>query len=142
MRMTMYEIVEKAISLPRGEAIEWLKKNDTLSLRQVLRFIYDKNLEILLPNSVPPIRSSNVPEEETMFRLFNEARRLRIFIKGGGYDNLNQRKRETLFVELLEGLHTKDAELLGHGLTRKPVKGLTEKMLLEAFPDLFQTMYA
>ena len=142
MRHTFYEIVEKAVSLPRKEAIAWLQQNDTKPLRQILRFIYDPKLEIMLPNSMPPLKVNPTPEEELMFVIFNEARRLRIFIKGGGYDGLNQMKREALFCEILDNVHIKDAELLGHGQTRKPIKGLTEKMLLEAFPDLFQTPYA
>lgn len=139
MRHTLYEIIEKATSLPRKEAIDWLKKNDSVPFRQILRFIYDQDLKILLPTSIPPFKKTSVPEEERMFLVFNEARRLKIFIEGYGYDNLAKLKREMLFCEILENIHPKDAEILGQGLLRKPIKGLTDKMVIEAFPDLFQT---
>lgn len=140
MRLMINEIVKKATELPRAQGIDFLKAHDSKSLRQVLRFVYDKDIELLLPNTSPPWKKNDGIGYE--FILYNEARRLRIFMKGGGYDNLNQMKREGLFIALLEQMHNEDAEIVANALTRKPIKGLTEKMVLEAFPDLYQTTYA
>ena len=70
--------------------------------------------------------------------LFKEARRLRIFIKGGGYDNLNQVKRENLFISLLQDVDDKDADLLCTMIAQKPIKGLTKETVLQAFPNLIK----
>jgi hypothetical protein len=61
-------------------------------------------------------------------------------VKGGGYDNLNQVKRESLFISLLEDVDNDDADLLAnHVISQKPIKGLTEKTLVEAFPDIYRS---
>lgn len=140
MRLMINEIIKQATEMPRAQAIEFLKSQDSKSLRQVLRFVYDTSLEVLLPNTSPPWKKNDGVGYE--FILYNESRRLRIFLKGGGYDNLPSMKREGLFIALLEQMHNDDAEIIANALTRKPIKGLTEKMVLEAFPDLYQTLYA
>jgi hypothetical protein len=72
--------------------------------------------------------------------LYREARRLKIFIKGGGYDDMKPVKREQLFIKLLEDIDNDDAKLLAHNmLSHTKVKGLTLPTLLEAFPDLLTT---
>jgi hypothetical protein len=70
--------------------------------------------------------------------LFKETRRLRIFVRGGGYDDLNQVKRENLFISLLEDIDNADAELLCKMIAQKPLKGLSYKVVVETFPDLIQ----
>ena len=48
-------------------------------------------------------------------------------------------KREQLFISLLEDVDNDDANLLAnHMITQKPVKGLTKKTLMEAFPELIE----
>jgi uncharacterized SAM-dependent methyltransferase len=70
--------------------------------------------------------------------LYREARRLRIFFKGGGYDNLNKNRREMLFIQLLEDLYPADALLLSENLiSHTPIKGLTKKTIETAFPTIF-----
>ena len=69
--------------------------------------------------------------------LYREARRLKIFFKGGGYDELNQIKRESLFISLLEDIENADADLLAnHMISHTPVKGLTLKTLEEAYEGI------
>ena len=120
----------------KKEKVEWLKKHDTVPLRTVLRLVYDDSIEFLVPDTPPPWKKNALPDTDTM--LHREARRLRIFVKGGGYDNIKQVKRESLFISLLEDIKNEDADLLAnHMISHTPVKGLTKKTLEEAFPDLF-----
>lgn len=121
----------------KTEKIEWLKQNDSLQLRQILRLTYDTSIEFLIPDTPPPWKKNELFDIESM--LYREARRLRIFFKGGGYDNLNQLKRESLFISLLEDVDNNDAELLCKVIAQKPFKGLTEKTLKETFPDIYET---
>lgn len=138
IRLSISEIVNKVSELKtKEEKIAWLRKNDNIPLRIVLRLMYDENIEFLIPNTAPPWKKNAFVGVEGM--LYKEARRLRIFVKGGGYESLNQVKRENLFISLLEDIDNNDAELLCQMIAQKPVKGLTRKTLEEAFPDLFTT---
>ena len=46
-------------------------------------------------------------------------------------------KREKMFLDILETVHPRDADLLV-GMINKdmPIKGITKKLVKEAFPDL------
>lgn len=137
IKISISEVINKASELKaKKEKVEWLQKHDTIPLRTVLRLIYDNTIEFLVPDTAPPWKKNSLPDTDTM--LYREARRLRIFVKGGGYDNIAQVKRESLFISLLEDINNDDADLLAnHMISHTPVKGLTKKTLEEAFPDLF-----
>ena len=136
MKLSLSEIINKATEIKdKSEKIEWLRKNESTPLKTILKYTYDKdNVEFLIPNSPPPWKKNGYIGVEGM--LYKETRRLRIFIKGGGYDNLNQVKRENLFISLLEDVDDNDAELLCKMIKQKPIKGLPKKVVEEAFPDL------
>ena len=108
-----------------------------MQLRQILRLTYDKKIEFLIPNTAPPWKKNDYIDVQNM--LYGEVRRLRIFVKGGGYDNLPQLKRESLFISLLEDVDNDDAEMLVHMISQKPFKGLSKKLLEEIFPDIYET---
>lgn len=135
MLLSLSEIINKACDLQtKEEKIEWLRKHDSVPLRTILKNTYDKTVEFLIPNTPPPWKKNGYIGVEGM--LYKETRRLRIFIKGGGYDDLNQVKRENLFISLLEDVDDKDAELLCKMISQKPLKGLSRKTVIEAFPGL------
>jgi hypothetical protein len=135
MQLSLAEIINKATELTaKQEKIDWLRKNDNVPLRTVLKCMYDKSVEFLIPNTPPPWKKNNYIDVQGM--LYKEARRLRIFIKGGGYDDLKQIKREQLFISLLEDVDNDDAELLCKMIAQKPLKGLPRSIVVEAFPDL------
>ncbi len=118
--------------------IEVLLSNDSVPLRTVLRLIYDETIEFLVPDTPPPFKESKLDDLDTL--LYREARRLKIFFRGGGYDNIAQMKRESLFISLLEDLDKGDAKLLANNLiSHTPVKGLTRKTVEAAYPELFTT---
>ena len=129
-------IAETALLKSVKAKAENLQKHDAVPLRQVLRLIYDENIEFLLPDTPPPFKENELVDLDTM--LYREARRLRIFFLGGGYDNLNKNRREALFIQLLEDLHPADAKILAENmLSHTPIKGLTKKTIEAAFPTLF-----
>ena len=64
-----------------------------------------------------------------------EAKRLYHFIKGGN-DKLPQFKREDMFIQMLEGLHESEAELLINAKDKRlhqVYKGLSDAAVKEAF---------
>jgi hypothetical protein len=135
IRLSLSKIIEKAAEAKTEEdKIKVLKEHESAPLRTVLKYTYDtENVEFLIPNTPPPWKKNNYIDVEGM--LYREARRLRIFVKGYEYDNLNQVKREQLFISLLEDIDNNDAELLCKMITQKPIKGLPKSVVLAAFPE-------
>jgi hypothetical protein len=140
IRLSMSEVLsELPKKKTKADKVAWLRENENVPFRNVLRLIYDESIEFLLPDTAPPW-SENKFEDEAKTMLYREARRLKIFIKGGGYDDMKSIKREQLFIKLLEDIDNDDAKLLAHNmLSHTKVKGLTLPTLLEAFPDLLTT---
>lgn len=135
MLFSLSELVDKVCAAPTNEdKIALLQKHDSVPLRTILKYTYDKSVEFLIPSTPPPWKKNKYIGVEGM--LYKETRRLRIFVKGGGYDDLNQVKRENLFISLLEDVDDKDADLLCKMIAQKPLKGLPRKVVTEAFPDL------
>lgn len=135
MLLSISEIINKACDLKEyHEKVDWLKKNESIPLRTVLKFTYDTdNIEFLIPNTPPPWKKNGYTGVEGM--LYKETRRLGIFVKGGGYDNMNRVKREQLFISLLEDIDDKDAELLTKMIQQKPLDGLPKDVVVNAFPQ-------
>jgi len=135
MLLSLSEIVNKTIKLPtKQEKIDWLQSNKSVPLLTVLNIMYNKDVQMLIPDSAPPWKKNGYIGVEGM--LYKETRRLKIFVEGGGYDNLQQTKREQLFISLLEDVDDKDAELLCQMIAQKPLKGMSRAVVAKAFPEL------
>jgi hypothetical protein len=135
MKLSLAEIIDNACKkTSKQEKVDYLRENNSAPLRTILNVMYNKNLVVLLPDVPPPWKKNAYVGVEGM--LFKEARRLRIFIKGGGYDNIDQVKREDLFIKLLEDIDNNDAELLVKMIAQKPLKGLSRAVVAESFPEL------
>jgi hypothetical protein len=105
------------------------------TMLRLLKCTFDTNVIWELPEGTPPYRPF-AESEPDISGLYQEERKLYLFIKGGN-PNLNQVRRETLFVQLLESIHPKEAELLIAVKDRKlPYKGITKEIVQEAFPKL------
>ena len=113
-----------------------LKDNDTAPLRQVLKAAFDPNIEFVLPkgNDVPyTVNDASIGTDHTL--LSQEAKRLYLFIKGGD-NTISQNKRETLFIQMLEGLSAEEAKFLITVVNKRvnnEYKGFTANLVKEAF---------
>lgn len=130
-------VLEKTASLPTTEAkVEFLRQNDNSAIRTVLKYALDKNIKWLLPKGPAPYKPCPYLDQDG--QLYSEARRLYLFIEGGN-QNLAPVRREMMFIQLLESVHPKDAELLNTIKDKKlPVKGITPKVVNQAFPGLLE----
>lgn len=134
MVIGMAEFLEKVGKLKKTqEKIDALKANDSLELRIILQSGYDPNVKWALPPGIPPYKPNDLVDQEHV--LLKECQKLTYYIKGF-HDNLNQMKRETMFVQLLENVAPKDAELLCTLKDKKPIKGITLQHVTEALPGL------
>ena len=129
------EIINEAINIQKKvDKVEYLKKHNSKELRNILKIMYDKSLELNIPNSAPPYTPTEHPD--TYGALYREARKLKYFVKGYGGDNLPTVKRENLFIEMLESVHPIDAELLCKMIAQKPLKGLPASVINGLSPGL------
>ena len=115
------------------EKIDMLKKHDTFAVRVILQAAYDPKVEFLLPPGAPPYKANVLEDQEHV--LHREAKHIQYFVKGF-HPNLSQNKRELMFVQFLERLAPKDAELLINCKDKKPIKGITLHHVKEGLPGL------
>ena len=119
----------------KKEKVSFLKQYQTDALRMVCKASFDPKIVWELPDGDVPYRENDAPEGTEHTQLSHEVRKLYHFIKGGN-PALNQNKREMMFVQMLEGLHKDEAELLvaakDKTLHRK-YKGLSDNVVKEAF---------
>ena len=132
----MSEILTKinnAKDKPKKIAI--LKENASAPLKQVLKGAFDSNIVWDLPAGDPPYIANEAPIGTEHGLLRNEAKRLWHFVKGADND-LTKTQKETMFIQMLEGLHQDEAKVL-LGMKNKSLnkmyKGLTESVVKEAF---------
>ena len=112
-----------------------MKDNDSVPLRQVLKGAFDPSIEWLLPKGDVRFRRNEAPIGTDHTLLSQEAKRLYLFTKGGD-NSLSNTKRETIFIQLLEGLSGEEAEFLVTVVNKKvnkKYKGFTANLVKEAF---------
>ena len=112
-----------------------LKDHDSVALRQVLKGAFDPSIEWLLPQGDVPFKRNDAPIGTEHTLLSQEAKRLYLFTKGGD-SSLSNTKRETLFIQLLEGLSAEEADFLVTVVNKKvnnKYKGFTANLVREAF---------
>jgi len=128
------EFLEKVGKLRKTqEKIDALKANDSYVLRVILQGAFDPKVKWLLPEGTPPYKPNELVDQEHI--LINEVRKILYFIEG--FHELPQTKREMMFIELLEAVAPKDAELLCAIKEKKlPFNGITSFHVKEAFPGL------
>ena len=132
----MSEVLDKvAKAKTKAKKIELLRQHNTDALRMVLKSSFDPRIEWDLPEGDVPYTPNEAPEGTEHNMLVHEARTLYHYIKGGN-PKLTQNRRENMFIQLLEGLHRDEAEIVvaakDKGLHRK-YKGLSSNVVREAF---------
>jgi hypothetical protein len=130
------EILEKVSKIKsKKEKVTFLRKYQTDALRMICKASFDPNIVWELPKGDVPYRENDAPEGTEHTLLQQEVRRLYHFIKGGN-PTLTQNKREIMFVQMLEGLHKDEADLLCAAkdkILHQKYKGLSDNVVKEAF---------
>mgnify|MGYP001329246734 FL=1 len=119
----------------KPKKIEVLRKYDTPGMRMILKGAFDPKIQWDLPEGTPPYIANEAPAGTEHTFLEVEAKRLYNFAVGGN-DQLNKIRKETLFIQMLEGLHASEAKVLidvKNKSLNKTYKGLTSEMVKEAF---------
>jgi len=119
----------------KAQKIKILKENDSPALRSICKWSFDPAIESMLPEGAPPYVPNEAPEGTEHSKLSTEHTKLYHYIKGGN-DSLQNTRREMMFVQLLEGLHQNEAELLINTKDKKlhqVYKGFSSAVVKEAF---------
>ena len=162
----MHEILE-VVSKQRSNAkkVEALKKYDCLPLKSILIWNFDESVISLLPPGDVPYGNLvedgssngnlsqkianrtkgdsiayNGTEENLKAQkssIANEYSKFYNFVKGGN-PSLNSIKRELMFINILEGLHPREAEILALVKDKRLSERykITKDIVSEAYPDI------
>jgi len=137
MRLLMHEILQKVSNAKtKPEKIKLLQEYNTPALRSILIVNFDESVISLLPEGAPPFNKNSSPEGTEHTILEHESRLLHHFFKGGS--NLQQTKRETMFIQMLEGLHEGEANVVILAKDKQIGKRwkITKQCVEEAFPQI------
>ena len=133
----MHEVLQKVSNAKtKAQKVKLLEGYNTPALRAILIANFDESVISMLPDGEVPYKKNDAPEDTEHTKLAHEYRKLYLFFKGGA--NVSQTRRETLFIQLLEGLHEKEAEVLTLVKDKKIGKRwkITRQCVEEAFPNI------
>ena len=137
MRLLMHEILQKVSNAKtKKEKINLLQEYNTNALRMLLIINFDDSVVSMLPPGNVPYTPNEAPEGTEHTILEKEARLLHHFFKGGS--NVSQVKRESMFVQILEGLNAGEAEALILAKDKRIGKRwkITKACVSEAYPSI------
>ena len=137
MRLLMHEVLQKVSNAKtKKEKIKLLQEFNTNALRMLLIINFDDSVVSLLPPGNVPYTPNEAPDGTQHTILEKEARLLHHFFKGGS--NVSQVKRENMFVQMLEGLSSGEAEALVKAKDKQIGKRwkITKAAVSEAFPSI------
>jgi len=134
----LHEILELASKQRSGaKKAEILQEYRNDALTSILIWNFDDSIISILPPGDVPYKENEVPVGTDHTSLRREWKHLYNFVKGGN-DSLNGLRRETMFVQILEGLHPEEANILclvkDKALQTK--YKITYDVVKEAFPDI------
>ena len=137
MKLLMHEVLQKVSNAKtKAQKVKLLEQYNTPALRAILIANFDESVISMLPDGEVPYKKNDAPEDTEHTKLDHEYRKLYLFFKGGA--NISQTRRETLFIQLLEGLHQGEAEVLCLVKDKKIGKRwkITRQCVEQAFPSI------
>ena len=132
------EILQKVSSAKtKKEKVDLLQQYNSQGLRSILIINFDDSLEFLLPEGEVPFTPNDAPAGTEHTRLVHEFKGLYRFFKGGDA-SIKGMRREQLFVQLLEGLHADEANMLVSACNKdlQAKYRITKQVVSEAFPSI------
>ena len=133
-----HEILE-LISKQRSKAkkVEMLQEYRNDALTALLIWNFDDTVVSMLPEGEVPYKENEVPIGTDHTSLRREWKHLYNYVKGGN-DSLSALRRESMFIQMLEGLHPEEAKILCL-VKDKQLQSrfkITYEMVAEAYTDI------
>lgn len=139
MNKLMYHEIVEAFenTTKRTDKIALLRKNADKNFVEFLQMAFHP--EIQFDVEVPQYKPSKEPEGLNILYLHNEVQRMYRFIKNHPRraEGLTAKKQKELLLQVLESLHSDEAELMVRCINKDMrIPFLTPKLLKETFPDV------
>lgn len=139
MKNNVYEILDDFVKAPsRAEKIAVLQNNSSFVLKSVLQGAYHPNIKFVIQKK-PTYTVSDSPPGLGYSNLDTELKRVYLFVENNPRvdPNLTMQRREQILIQILEALEAREADVFMNMLLKDlRVKGLTPKIIEEAFPGL------
>jgi len=134
----MNEILE-LVSEQKTDAkkVAILKEYECDILKSLFIWNFDDSIISLLPEGKVPYKPNENPLGTDHSSLRREQRSLYNFVKGGN-DQLSTIRRETIFIQMLEGLHPKEADIViaVKDGALEDMYDISYEVVEEAYPDI------
>ena len=134
----------------KTQKVSILQEYRTPALTKILLCNFAKSIEFVFPPGETPYKPLDRPKGVEHTVLITEHRMIEKFIKktvngvtyygcsNGVQPNINQLKKESLWIQILENLHEEEAELLDLVKDKQLTSRykITKQNVIDAFPDL------
>ena len=120
-----------------AQKVQVLKEYENDALKSLLIWNFDESIISVLPSGEVPFKANENPLGTDHSSLRREFKHFYNFVKGGN-DTLPSIRRETIFIQILEGLHPNEAEVLCL-VKDKQLQSkykITKDLVSEAYPDI------
>ena len=134
----VYEVLELAAKQrSKAKKIDVLRTYDHISLKSIFIWNFDETVISMIPDGDVPYNKNEVPVGTDHTSLRREWKHLYNFVKGGN-DGLSSIRRETMFIQMLEGLHPEEAEIICLVKDKKLAEKykITYDVVKQAYPDI------
>ena len=121
----------------KAKKIQILKEYSDDALKAILIWNFDPTAISIIPSGPVPYKENEVPVGTDHTSLRREWKNLYHFLKGGN-DSLSTMRRETMFIQMLEGLHPEEAKIICL-VKDKDLESrykITYDMVQQAYPDI------
>ena len=135
----LFEEFEKLKS--RKAKLEFLKKHkDNVMLRSVLQGTFDPSIKWHFGKEVPSYVPDDAPLGLNPSSLLSEIPKCTVFAVGHPKSKgVTPKRMKELLLQVLESMHPAESMIFEQMIKKKlKVNGLTEKLVLEVFPDLYR----
>jgi hypothetical protein len=134
----IHEVLELASNQrSRAKKVEILQEYESDALKALFIWNFDDTVISMIPEGQVPYKENEVPVGTDHTSLRREWKHLYNFVKGGN-DSLSSLRRETMFIQILEGLHPEEAKILclvkDKALQSK--YKITYEVVAQAYPDI------
>ena len=121
----------------KAKKIQILQEYSDDALKAILIWNFDPTAISVIPTGPVPYKENEVPVGTDHTSLRREWKNLYHFLKGGN-DSLSTMRRETMFIQMLEGLHPEEAKIICL-VKDKDLESrykITYDMVQQAYPDI------
>ena len=121
----------------KAKKIQILQEYSDDALKAILIWNFDPTAISIIPSGPVPYKENEVPVGTDHTSLRREWKNLYHFLKGGN-DSLSTMRRETMFIQMLEGLHPEEAKIICL-VKDKDLESrykITYEIVQQAYPDI------